>query len=305
MIEFDNVGKTYRSLFGGREVRALDQLSLTVGAGEVLGIAGPNGAGKSTLISVLLGYLPPTEGEVRIAGLAPRAYVERHGVGYLSELVAIPPRWTVSEALERYAVLGGVRDEAVSLRVDEIVERLGLDEHRAKQVKALSKGNRQRLGLAQALLRGERLFVLDEPTHGLDPLWTSRFREVVAALRHPARAIVIASHNLEELERLCDRVAILDRGQLQRVVEVTRLLPMTQAVVYRLTVAQGAEMLESVFPGAVDLGRGDWAVRADDIAALNRGLGELIARGTLLAGVAPAQSALEQQFQEAIGEVTL
>jgi ABC-type multidrug transport system ATPase subunit len=198
-----------------------------------------------------------------------------------------------------------VRDAAVSLRVDEIVERLGLDEYRDTRVKELSKGSRQRLGLAQALLRGERLFVLDEPTHGLDPLWTTRFREIVAALKHPARAIVIASHNLEELERLCDRVAILDRGRLQRVVEVTRLLPMTQAAVYRLTVARGAELLESVFPGAVDLGRGDWAVRAADLASLNRGVGDLIARGALIAGVAPAQSALEQQFQDAIGEVVL
>jgi ABC-2 type transport system ATP-binding protein len=309
MIEFDGVGKTYRSLLSGLagrgDVRALDQLSLVVNAGEVMGIAGPNGAGKSTLISILLGYLRPTDGVVRIAGLEPRAYVERHGVGYLSELVDVPARWTVADALERYAVLAGVRDGAVSLRVDEIVERLGLDEHRDKQVKALSKGNRQRLGLAQSLLRGERVFVLDEPTHGLDPLWTTRFREIVAALKHPARAIVIASHNLEELERLCDRVAILDRGQLQRVVEVTRVLPMTAAVVYRITVASGADALEAVFPGAVELGRGDWAVRADDLASLNRGVAELIARGTLLAGVAPAQSALEQQFQEAIGEVVL
>ena len=130
MIELESVGKTYRSLVGRVEVRALDQLSLVVNAGEVMGIAGPNGAGKSTLISILLGYLRPTEGAVRIAGLEPRAYVERHGVGYLSELVDVPPRWTVSDALERYAVLGGVRDGAVPLRVDEIVERLGLDEHR-------------------------------------------------------------------------------------------------------------------------------------------------------------------------------
>ena len=305
MIEFESVGKTYRAFVGRAGARALDQLSLVVKAGEVMGIAGPNGAGKSTLISILLGYLRPTDGAVRIAGLAPRAYVERHGVGYLSELVDVPARWTVGDALERYAVLAGVRDGAIPLRVDEIVERLGLDDHRDKPVKALSKGNRQRLGLAQSLLRGERVFVLDEPTHGLDPLWTTRFREIVAALKHPNRAIVIASHNLEELERLCDRVAILDRGHLQRVVEVTRILPMTAAVVYRFTVARGAEHLDTVFPGAVDLGRGDWAVRADDLASLNRGVAELIARGTLLAGVAPAQSALEQQFQEAIGEVVL
>ena len=304
MIELEDVGKTYRGPWGTR-VRAVDQLTLRIGAGEVFGIAGPNGAGKSTLISLLLGYLVPSEGAVRIGGLAPREYVERHGIGYLSELVDINARWLVSEALTRFAVLSGVPDSELALRVDEVVDRLGLDEHRAKQVRALSKGTRQRLGLAQALLRGEQLFILDEPTHGLDPLWTTRFREIVAGLRHPRRAIVIASHNLEELERLCDRVAIIDRGQLQRVVEVSRVLPMASAVVYRLTVARGAEEVDRVFPGAVDLGRGDWAVSASGLAALNEGLVALVGRGTLLAGVAPAQSALEQQFQDAIGEVTL
>ena len=214
-------------------------------------------------------------------------------------------RWGLAEALTRFVVLSGVPDGELALRVDEVVDRLGLDEHRDKPVRALSKGNRQRLGLAQALLRGEELFILDEPTHGLDPLWTARFRESVASLRDPRRTILIASHNLEELERLCDRVAILDRGQLQRVVEVTRVLPMTSAVVYRLTVVRGVDHVSAVFPGAEELGRGDWAVSAAGLVELNEKLGMLIARGALLAGVAPAQSALELQFQEAIAEVTL
>jgi ABC-type multidrug transport system ATPase subunit len=303
VIELRGVGKRYTPAFGVA-VAALFDVSLEVRAGEVLGIAGPNGAGKSTLISVLLGYTRPSSGAALIDGLEPRAYVERHGIGYLSELVDVEPRWTVEEALTRFATLSGVPDQQVALRTDELLERLGLDEHRAKRFRHLSKGNKQRLGLAQALLRDARVLILDEPTHGLDPHWTMRFREIVAELRRPDRAIVVASHNLEELERLCDRVAILDRGQLQRVVDVTRVLPMTAAVVYRLTVASGAERIGDTFPDAVDLGRGDWAVRADGLAALNEGLVELIGRGVLLAGVAPAQSALEMQFQQAITEVS-
>jgi len=302
VIEFDAVGKTYRSLLG-RPVRAVEDFSLEVRAGEVMGIAGPNGAGKSTLISLLLGYLVPTTGAIRIAGMAPRAYIERCGVGYLSELVAVPPRWTVRGALERYAVLAGVGAEHVAGRVEEVIERLGLEEHREKRVRALSKGSLQRLGLAQALLRSEAVFVLDEPTHGLDPLWTARFRELAAELRRPDRALLIASHNLEELERLADRVAIIDRGRLQRVVEVTRVMPATAATVYRLTVASGAERVARVFPGAVDLGRGDYAVLAADLRELNQRVAVLIEQGTLVAGLAPAQSALEQEFREAIGEV--
>ena len=301
MIELDGVGKTYRPVLG-RAVCAVEDVSLHIHTGEVFGIAGPNGAGKSTLIALLLGYLRPTTGEIRIAGLRPRDYIERYGIGYLSELIGIPPRWTVRSALARYAVLAGVPDAEVGGRVEEVVERLGLEEHRDKRVKELSKGTLQRLGLAQALLRSEAVFVLDEPTHGLDPLWTVRFRELVATIRRPDRAIVIASHNLEELERLADRVAIVDRGRLQRVVEVSRVMPMTSAAVYRLTVAAGAAHVAAVFEGAVDLGRGEYGVVAADLAELNRKVAALIERGTLLAGIAPAQSALEQEFREAIGE---
>ncbi|HEY0779495.1 MAG TPA: ABC transporter ATP-binding protein [Gemmatirosa sp.] len=271
--------------------------------GEVLGVAGPNGAGKSTLISLLLGYLQPSAGAVRIDGQAPRAYIERHGIGYLSELVDVEPRWTVGEALERFATLAGVRDAAVQLRAQEVAERFGLADKRETRFRELSKGNKQRVGLAQALLRRERVLVLDEPTHGLDPLWTNRFRAVVAELRQPDRAVLVTSHNLEELERLCDRVAILDRGQLQRVVDVTRVMPMTRASLWRLTVAARAEQLAVIFGEVVPLGRGDWAVRAAGLEELNAKLAQAIAGGVLLSGVAPAQSALEHEFHEAVGDV--
>ena len=302
VIEFLGVTKVYRSLLG-REVRAVDDFSLEIRAGEVLGIAGPNGAGKSTLLSMLLGYLKPTSGQIRIFGQSPRSYIESVGVGYLSELIGVNPRWRVEEALMRYAVLAGVPDEEESLRVDSVLERLGLYEHREKRVKELSKGNLQRLGLAQAMLRSQGVFILDEPTHGLDPLWTSKFRELVAELRRPDRAIIIASHNLEELERLADRVAIIDHGQLQRVVEITRVMPMKRATVYRLTIAGGEDQVAQVFAGAVDCGRGDFAVQTQGVADLNMKLIELMKRGVLVAGVAPAQSALEHEFREAIGEV--
>lgn len=302
MISFQSVCKTYRPPFRP-VVAAVEDFTLEVRPGEVLGIAGPNGAGKSTLLSMLLGYTKPTSGIIRIDGIEPRSYIERHGVGYLSELVAIPPRWGVEETLLRYGTLAGVREPELTLRVSETLEKLGLEGHKAKKVRELSKGNLQRLGLAQALLRGEELFVLDEPTHGLDPLWTARFRDIVVGLRRRDRTILIASHNLEELERLADRVVIMDRGQLQRVVEVTRVLPMTVATVWRLTMARGSELLPSVFSEATDLGRGDWAVSARTLAELNNGIVALVERGALVAGIAPAQSALEQHFRDAVGEV--
>jgi ABC-type multidrug transport system ATPase subunit len=304
VIEFRDVVKDYGA-FGRAEVRAVDGFSIAVPAGEVIGLAGPNGAGKSTLIALLLGYLTPTHGTVRVAGIPPREYAERHGVGYLSELVSLNSRWRADEVLRRFAVLAGVPSNAMRARVDDAVARLGLEEHRHKRLKTLSKGTLQRLGIAQALLRDERVLVLDEPTHGLDPVWTQRFRDLVASLRRPDRAILIASHNLDELERVTDRVAIIDRGRLQRVVETARgAPPPAGAATYRLTFAAGAEHAAIVFPGALALGggRGEFEIVAADLAVLNRGLAELLARGAVLAAVVPARTPLERAFRDAIGE---
>jgi ABC-2 type transport system ATP-binding protein len=302
VIEFHNVGKTYRSLTG-RNVRAVDGFSLEIPRGEVFGIAGPNGAGKSTLIGVLLGFLHPSDGHVRVNGMQPRSYIEKHGIGYLSELVTINKRWRADAALTRYAILADIPRERIPESVEKAIATLGLGEHRRKSVKALSKGNLQRLGLAQALLRDEELLILDEPTHGLDPVWTQRFRDIVAGLRDPNRTMIIASHNLDELQRLADRVAIIDHGKLQRVVGTSSLDQQSAgALTYRISLASGAEHFARIFPDAVAVGRGEHEVVVPDLATLNRGLGELLLAGTIVAAVVPTRSVLEQQFREAVGE---
>ena len=301
MIVFDHVGKRYTS-WRGREVRALEEFSLEIRTGEVFGLAGPNGAGKSTLISLLLGFLGPSAGVVRIDGIDPRRYVERHGVSYLSELVNIPPTWRVTDALRRYGILAGVPAHALEARVESVMEALGLEEHRTKRARQLSKGNLQRLGLAQALLGDERVIVLDEPTHGLDPVWTQRFRDVVDRLRRPDRAILIASHNLDELARLADRVGIIDRGRLQRVVDVrANERAVTEGAPYRIVVSDGGVRVQDVFPGARELARGEFEVSALSLDEINAGLVRLIQGGTVVRAVYPVHSALEQQFREAVG----
>jgi ABC-2 type transport system ATP-binding protein len=300
LIEFRGVGHTYRSLTG-RSVHAVDDLSLDIGESEVFGLAGPNGAGKSTLIALLLGYLEPTRGTVTVAGLRPREFVERHGIGYLSELIAIPPRWTLEEALTRYGVLAGVRHQELGARVEQSIDALGLDEHRGKRVKQLSKGNLQRVGLAQALLREERVLILDEPTHGLDPVWTQKFRDLVQSLRRPGRAIFIASHNLDELQRLADRVAIMDHGRLQRIVE-PRAHDARGVTPYIVSILGDAAIVSDVFPSAQPRASGEFEIAALDAAALNAGIAMLIQRGVLVTSLRPAHSMLEQHFREAVGE---
>jgi ABC-2 type transport system ATP-binding protein len=302
VIDFRNVGKTYRSLLG-TSVKAVEEFSLQILDGEILGIAGPNGAGKSTLIAMMLGYLRPTVGNVQVNGLPARTYVERNGIGYLSELIAINPKWRAETALTRYAILAGIPSDHVRRRVGEAIERLGLEEHRDKKVKALSKGNLQRVGLAQALLRDEQILVLDEPTHGLDPVWTQKFREIVEGLKRPDRTIIIASHNLDELQRLADRVAIIDNGRLQRVVNTGYEQQGTPAATrFRLTMAAGFDRVRQAFPRLEELGRGEYDVTVGSVKELNAALAELIAHGGLIASVVPERSLLEQQFREAVGE---
>ena len=305
MIELQKLSKVYKALIPPRPVMALTDMTLTFEAGEVVGIAGPNGAGKSTLISLVLGFLDPSGGSVTIDGLRPRRFVERHGVAYVPELVAIPPWWRVTGALSRYAVLSGVRKEERQPRVEFAIESLGLEEHRGKRVKQLSKGNRQRLGIAQALLSDAPVVVFDEPTHGLDPVWVDRFRNVVRDLRRPDRCILIASHNLHELEHVADRVAILDGGKLTKVADLQPHATSRELLHYVLELASDSVAVAEIFPDATRISNDGlapiWTIDGD-LEALNAGLRALLDRGVSVRGFSPRRSRLESAFLEAVGE---
>lgn len=304
MIRFENVGRTYAPL-GGTPVRAVDGMSFTVPAGEVFGIAGPNGAGKSTMISMLLGFLAPSEGAITIDGQRPRDFVESEGIGYLSELIAIKPSWRAREAMIRFATLAGIPAAGVIGRLAELARALGLDDHMGKRIKELSKGTLQRLGLGQALLADDvRVMVFDEPTHGLDPLWTQHFRELLPTLRRADRAIVIASHNLDELERLADRVAIVDRGKLVRIVDTRQRVSGTAVTRYRIGFRGDERVVREVFPAATTPAPNEVEVSVVGLEELNRGLATLIGRGVLVSSATPAYSALEEQFRQAVRSET-
>jgi ABC-type multidrug transport system ATPase subunit len=202
----------------------------------------------------------------------------------------------------RFATLAGIPAATLAARIAALNAMLGLDEHQQKRIKELSKGTLQRVALAQALLADDvRVLVFDEPTHGLDPLWTQRFRELVPTLRRDDRAIVIASHNLDELERLADRVAIVDRGRLVRIVEVRGGEgPSTAVTRYRIAFRGDAAIVRAVVPGATELGRDEVEVTVPGLEELNRVLAALIARGVLISSASPAYSTLEEEFRQAV-----
>ena len=217
MIALANVTHRYPARWRpGTGTVALDDLTCSIDAGSIVGLIGVNGAGKTTLLRILLGYLNPTAGEVRIGGLRPRQFVERFGIAYVPERVAIPHRWTVEGAMQGYAMLGNL-EAPVDERIDTTLRRLGLNEIRRRRVGALSKGNMQRLAIAQAILCERQVMILDEPSDSLDPLWTSELREIVQSWRNAGDTpgtVILASHDLSLVERIADRVIVLHEGRI-------------------------------------------------------------------------------------------
>lgn len=210
MIEIRNVSRRYGS------VRALNNVSISVPKGSVLGLLGQNGAGKTTLLNVITGYLAPTEGSVLINGcdtlLQPAE--ARSCVGYLPEQPPLYDEMTVREYLRFASELRGVERRAVAAHTDEIMELTGLSGMRDRLLGHLSKGYRQRAGMAQALCGDPEVLVLDEPTVGLDPKQITEIRDLIRSLSH-GRTIVFSSHILSEVQQLCSHVVILDHGEVK------------------------------------------------------------------------------------------
>ncbi len=203
-IRLEGVAKRY-----GRAV-AVEAVTLDLRQGEVMALLGPNGAGKTTLMKMILGLTRPSAGRIEVLGGAAGAAAARRATGYLPESVAFNPALTGGETLRFYARL----KRRAKGEVEALLERVGLADAAGRRVATYSKGMRQRLGLAQALLGAPRLLLLDEPTSGLDPILRRSFYEIVAELKGRGTSILLSSHVLTELEARTDRAAILRDGRL-------------------------------------------------------------------------------------------
>ena len=223
-IETIDLRKTYvEGLFRNKRQEALKGVSLRVERGEISGLLGGNGAGKTTFIKTLLGIIRKSAGEAKLLGFPAGDRRGRKLVGYLPENLRVPRHLTGFTALEYYGNLSNVPTSVIRQKRGDLLEKVGLAARAKDPVRTYSKGMLQRLGLAQAMLHDPDLFILDEPTDGLDPLARSQVRGYLMDLKRQGKTIFLNSHILQEVELICDRVAILDRGNLKRVANVAEL----------------------------------------------------------------------------------
>ena len=217
ILKTENLRVEFRSRELDRTTKvALKGLNLSISAGETFGFLGPNGAGKTTTMNVLLGFLNATSGQAYLFGQNVREPIARQRIGYLPELTYYYKFLTAEELLRFYARIFNIPRREREKRIDEVLKLVELDHARTRQIKTYSKGMQQRAGLAQALINNPDLLILDEPTSGLDPLGRMKVREIIQRLKDDGKTVFFSSHELGEVETICDRVAILHQGELKR-----------------------------------------------------------------------------------------
>ncbi len=213
-LEIRGLLKDFSAGLHGLKLRAVDHLNLSVAPGQIFGLLGPNGSGKSTTIKLLLGLLEPTAGSCAIFGVPSGRVEARREVGYLPEAPYFYRHLSGRELVRFYARMCGMGGAPLEARLDEVLALVGLSAAAERRVGTYSKGMLQRIGLAQALVHDPRLLILDEPTAGVDPVGTAAITALILQLKARGKTVLITSHLLGQIEDICDRVAILDRGKL-------------------------------------------------------------------------------------------
>ena len=224
VIETRNLGKIYRDFWGRKKVAALKSLDIEVKKGEIFGLLGPNGSGKSTTIKLVQGLLFPTSGRAFVFGKEARDVTKNERIGYLPEESYLYKFLNAEETLDFYARLFDMPAEVRKERADKLIRMVGLQNARRRQLREYSKGMTRRIGLAQALINEPDLLILDEPTTGMDPIGSREMKDLIIRLRDEGKTILLCSHQLADVQDVCDRVAILHLGELRELGRVDSLL---------------------------------------------------------------------------------
>ena len=214
-IKTENLTKAYRSFWGRKNVLALNKLNIVIRKGEIFGLLGPNGSGKTTTLKLLLGLIFPTAGRAYILGKPTDDVAVKNRVGFLPEESCFYRFLNADETLDFYGQLFRIPRKERKLRIDRLLKRVGLEFARKRPLKQYSKGMLRRIGIAQALINDPDLIILDEPTSGLDPIGTKETKDLIVELKAQGKTVLLCSHLLSDVQDICDRVAIIDKGELQ------------------------------------------------------------------------------------------
>lgn len=233
VLETRSLSKDYRDFWGRRKVRALKGLNLEVRRGEIFGLLGPNGSGKSTTIKLLLGLLFPTSGHALAFGKDATDVSNKERIGYLPEESYLYKFLNAEETLDFYGRLFNMSADKRRQRVQDLIQMVGLDWAKRRQLKEYSKGMTRRIGLAQALINDPELILLDEPTSGLDPIGTREMKDLILELRKQGKTVLMCSHLLADVQDVCDRIAILHQGELKELGRVDSLLTVQDVTQFR------------------------------------------------------------------------
>jgi ABC-2 type transport system ATP-binding protein len=300
-IEFRNVAKVYRRRLRGQEITALMGVSFEVSAGEVCAFLGPNGAGKTTSISILMGFLYADFGEIRVLGFEPGDIRAKRQIGFVPENFAFYKFLNAEKLLHFHATLAGADRSLASTLIPELLARVKLQDYRGLKIGKYSRGMVQRLGIAQALLGDPQLLVMDEPTSGLDPAGRKEVRDLISSLKAAGKTIFLSSHLLSEVEQICDRVIIIDRGKLVRAGKMEELLNIgdrVEIVADRLPEEMAPVLAE--WGAAID--RGAHGVKITVSTIQKRELTEkLWAAGCDVISITPLKSSLEDLYLNVLG----
>ena len=300
-IEAEGLRKVYRSRFRSKAITALDGVSLRVEPGQVFGLLGPNGAGKTTIVKILLGLTHATDGQARLLGLPSSEPESRRRVGYLPEGHRFPGYLTARQTLSVFGQMSGVDRRVIRKRAPELLDRVRLSEWGDVRVKKFSKGMTQRLGLAAALIHSPEVLLLDEPTDGVDPVGRREIRDLLQEEASRGRAILLNSHLLSEIERTCDRVAVLRSGRLVAEGRIDDLTATGSR--YRLVATGVDDSLVAAWrqTGAtVERVNGHFDLTTRDLDHLNALVDRLRAQGARLQELAPIKSSLEDVFVDLV-----
>jgi ABC-2 type transport system ATP-binding protein len=300
-IEFTEVTKTYQRRMARVRVPALSQVSFQVAPGEVCAFLGPNGAGKTTGMSILMGFIYSDTGRTRVFGYPPGDVRAKRRIGFLPENFAFYRYLNAEKLLRFHLHLSGRRSAHPDALIGDLLAKVKLDGYKGLKIGKYSRGMVQRLGIAQALLGDPELLVLDEPTSGLDPAGRKEVRDLILTLKAEGKTIFLSSHILSEVEQICDRVIIMDRGRLVRAGTLQQMLSEDNRVEIMVD-----QLLPDLEPKIAEVGatvsREANRVRIAVDASHKRALAEMFwAAGCDVISLTPMKSSLEEMFLKLVG----